>query len=174
MTTSVVLPALDGREPLGFLAGLGVARLLTGEGMPVRLAWDEVRAQPVLGGAESLDQILDALESTVLRGAGSLIPGLPLSWLPKWSREGPDPGRATRTEFGQRLVDGPAAWASALWTDLALDKRERCQCTPFYAPMGKQSMRSMFENPYEVVVDSPRERLSEGAGELAAQRGFHG
>lgn len=159
MSTPVVLPALDGRQPLGFLAALGVARLLGDAQLPVRLAWDDMRAVPRLSGPGSLDEVVEILRAVFEGSPHSFSPGLPAPWLPKWSGSGTDPGRATRHEYSERLHIAPT-WASALWTDLALDK-ERCECTPFFAGMGKQSLRSMFEKAHEIVAKAPQDRLRE-------------
>ena len=52
--TSLPLPALDGQKPLGFLAALGVLRLVTEHtAHPARLAWSPHDAAAVLHDAHT-------------------------------------------------------------------------------------------------------------------------
>ncbi|MEY9211419.1 CRISPR-associated endonuclease/helicase Cas3 [Thermobifida halotolerans] len=110
----VALPALDGRDPLGFLASLGLLRLLTQEAdLPVRLAFDSVTATAHLTSpladldaiATTLSEIAAAIpEPGALPG---IAPGLaapdrrgqgptprPPSRLPRPGRNRPRAGRA--------------------------------------------------------------------------------
>lgn len=180
MTTTlatVELPALDGRDPLGFLAALGSLRILS-EAAPAHLCFD-----PATGGAllTSPQASIEAL-ATVLAGrfdamAGDeLSVGLPSALVPRkpptWNEakkrnlmSGPDPARLDRLEFSrtaaaQRSKPG-ADWVAALWTDLADDGEERCARTPFNAPAGQQTFRSMFEKVNEIVAEDPSRSFDE-------------
>jgi hypothetical protein len=67
---SVRLPGLDGSNPLGFLAALGVLRILDEaaqkERAPApRLSWDEASAQPVLHRVDTVEALRDAIVDDV-------------------------------------------------------------------------------------------------------------
>ncbi|MHB1486316.1 MAG: type I-G CRISPR-associated protein, Cas3-extension family [Acidimicrobiales bacterium] len=157
---SVALPALDGRDTLGFLAGLGVLRIL-GAQYPVRLRWDPGSGTATIHGFSSIDEIIDRLATTI-EGLpdDELIPGLPADLLPaRVSESGPDPAWIGIEELGELthewLAGNALTWVAALWTDLSDDKEGRCARTPLAAPAGKQSMRSMFDKPAGIVAENP-------------------
>lgn len=63
---TVRLPGLDGSNPLGFLAALGVLRIADEAARgkrtrPPLLSWDEATAQPILHEVESVEGIRDAI-----------------------------------------------------------------------------------------------------------------
>ena len=68
--TGLPLPALDGRTPLGFLAALGVLRLVTDHtGRPARLAWSPHEATAVLHDAQpDIDTLVADLTNIISRG----------------------------------------------------------------------------------------------------------
>lgn len=158
MRLAVELPALSGREPLGFLAGLGVLRILTDRGIDARLGWDPVTALARVDGAGDVEEILGHLVAAFEElPDGGLMPGLPPE-LPakKLGSAGGDPARITPGELVQAVeaqADDEQAlrWLRALYTDLALDKNGCCARTLFSAPAGQQTLRSMFEKPTEQV-----------------------
>lgn len=181
MNDPLVLTALDGREPLGFLAALGAVRLLDEAERDVLLSWDRRTAIAELHGLDDVDEVLDLLISAAT--SGSWMPRLPTEWLPKMGQTGGDRARIERSQFGERQR-AVADWCAALWTDLATEDRKAsdgsgelrpvCVCTPFYAPMGKQSMNQMFSACHEQVLLAPRERLREALFGWRRVRGFTG
>ncbi len=60
--SDVRLDGLDGANPLGYLAALGVLRVLTGCDATVMMSWTgDARSVPVVHGSGSFDQIVDTL-----------------------------------------------------------------------------------------------------------------
>ncbi len=86
---AVEMPALIGTDPMGFLAALGVLRLVTTElGWPATLCWPTgPRNAAVLGGCptgHTVDDVVDAIVGIVdaTKAAGRLIPGV--DGFPPW------------------------------------------------------------------------------------------
>jgi hypothetical protein len=166
MTHALDLPALDGRDPLGFLATLGLLRLLTQHtDVDARLSFSPVTAHAILHGPyTSCDQVVDDLSAILDRmPAGSAIPGLPTGYpLAKTGTKGTDPMRVPREDYPRltaqaRAAGGDAAlaWQSAIVTDLARDNKGQVALTPYCAPSGQQTVRSFFEKPLTQVRAQP-------------------
>ena len=159
----VVLPALDGRKPLGFLAALGLTRLLEvhTDDQP-RLAWSPTDGAARLHtGRTSIDDIVDALEGVLAAiPEGGVLPGVPIGMPPLGAA--PDglrlPPKQLRALVGH-LAPAPTvevdAWLSSLVTDLSLDEKGRCDISLMAAPSGTQSMRTMLEKPLAFVRREP-------------------
>ncbi|HEY6797636.1 MAG TPA: hypothetical protein VI248_23425 [Kineosporiaceae bacterium] len=161
--TALPLPALDGGTPLGFLAALGVLRLVTehGEYQP-RLAWSRQDGIAVLHDAHADVDGLVADLSAVVTGIpdAGVLPGMPADVPPPG--EAPDKLRLPRPDLaryaaGVSRAAGPAGerWLSSLVTDLSLDDKQRADISQFAAPSGKQSMRTMLEKPLARVRANP-------------------
>lgn len=72
------LPALEGTNPLGFLAALGVLDSMARAGRDATLRWtDELVPFAVLGGIDNLDELVDVLDRDRLRWAESLVLDFP-------------------------------------------------------------------------------------------------
>jgi hypothetical protein len=159
---TIDLPALDGRTALGFLAALGVLRLLDQHHNPsTALAWSPATATAILHSdltdtqavADQLAATVDALDDD------HVIPGAPADLpLPK-TGVGVDPMRVPGSRLRDLVEDlttdretaaTARAWLAALLTDLADDKG-RAQITPFAAPSGQQSYRTLFTKPLDLV-----------------------
>jgi hypothetical protein len=162
--TSLALPALDGRTPLGFLAALGVLRLVTAGPQPdARLCWSKDDCTAILHDAyDSLDALVADLAAVVETiPDGGVLPGLPADFPPLGAA--PDKLRLPRTalrEYAEKLwrqagEDGER-WLASLVTDLSLDDKSRVDITPLAAPSGKQSMRTMLEKPLALVREQPQ------------------
>lgn len=179
-THALDLPALDGRLPLGFLAACGVLRLL-GDSQardneaPLRLSWDPVRATARLHTALSLDEVVARLAGIAVGiGRESLFPHAPASFpgepRPEWPSN--DGLRVPRQQFRQQLSMWHAQsdpvvtdeWVPALVTDQTADIRktkahgdtpaQKIACvsiTPFAAPSGQQTFRTMFTKTLEMM-----------------------
>lgn len=169
MTQALHLPALDGRDPLGFLASLGLLRLLAEEGADARLSFSEQTATAVLHGPyHSAEEVAVALQAVAAREPDSVIPGLPAGFpRTKVGTKGSDPMRVGRDEYRGHVetVRESAGqvglrWQAAIATDLARDKEGKVILTPFFAPSGQQTVRSFFEKPMTMVRREP-ERLLE-------------
>jgi len=169
MTYTLHLPALDGRDPLGFLASLGLLRLLAEEGADVQLKFSEQTGTAVLHGPyRSADEVAAVLHDVVVRDPDGVIPGIPVSFpRTKVGSKGADPMRVRRDEYREHVETvrqsvGQMAlrWQAAIATDLACDKEGKVILTPFFAPSGQQTVRSFFEKPVTIVRREP-ERLLE-------------
>ncbi|MGF1646206.1 MAG: hypothetical protein ACFCVF_04730 [Kineosporiaceae bacterium] len=171
--TRLPLPALIGVTPLGFLAALGVLRLVTrhlptGPRPEARLAWSPEDTSAVLMDAHAdLDHLVADLRAVVAGVSDdAVLPGLSAHVPPPG--EAPDKLRLSRGAFRpelERLLgaaddDSVAfaeteAWLSALVTDLAVDDKGRAAISQWTAPAGKQSMRTMLEKPLDAVRRNP-------------------
>lgn len=157
--TGLPLPALDGRTPLGFLAGLGVLRLVADHtNHPARLAWSPQDATAVLHDAQSHIDVLVTDLAEIVRSIpdGGVLPETNADFPPLG--EAPDKLRLTRpvlTEFAARVSDANGAagerWLGSLVTDLSVDKDGRADISLYAAPSGKQSMRTMLEKPLALI-----------------------
>ncbi len=167
---AIELPALDGRLPLGFLAALGVLRLLADEARAdVRLSFSDVTGCAVLHGdyrgsdeiARELQRVMESIPPD------GVLPGVPADFpLSKSGAAGSDPMRVLRTDFAKLTAqvaergEEASRWLSVLVTDLAADNNGRVALTPFAAPSGQQTVRSFFEKPLSAVRGEPN-RLAE-------------
>ena len=157
------LPALDGRTPLGFLAALGVLRLVDAHTAHTpRLAWSTRDCCAVLHDAHRDVDALVADLTAVVRSVPDqgVLPGLSPDLPPPG--EAPDKLRLPRADlrsYAARVTttDGAAgeAWLASLVTDLSVDDKQRADISLFAAPSGKQSMRTMLEKPLARVRAQP-------------------
>jgi hypothetical protein len=164
MNTAVELPALDGRDPLGFLAALGLLRIIRGEQCTnVGLSFSDTAGTATLHSPlTSIDEIASELNTVIARAAGdTAIVGVDARFPLRKSGSGPDPMRVPRHEF-PRLVERVSAlgheageWLSVLVTDLAVDRQGRVALTPFTAPSGQQSLRTFFTTSLQFVRKEP-------------------
>ncbi|MFG1941601.1 hypothetical protein [Nonomuraea sp. NPDC048826] len=161
---TVELPALDGRDALGFLAALGLLRILTEEsGISGRLSFSDTTACARLHSpfhttediAEALVKVVRSIEEP------AVLPGIEAGFPPN-AELGKDPLRWPREEYRQRAADigrtHPLAaerWLPCLTTDLAVDAQGRGALSPFIAPSGQQKIRTFFEKPLQAVRDNP-------------------
>jgi hypothetical protein len=157
--TGLPLPALDGRSPLGFLAALGVLRLVSEHTThPARLAWSRQTGAAILHDAHrDIDALVADLTAIVEDiPENGVLPGLSPDFPPPG--EAPDKLRLPRpalADYAARVTeaDGLAGeqWLSSLVTDLSLDDKQRADISLFAAPSGKQSMRTMLEKPLALL-----------------------
>lgn len=161
--TELALPALDGRTPLGFLAALGVLRLVTDHtSLPARLAWSRQTGAAILHDAHPHVDALVADLAAIVRDIPEkgVLPGISADFPPPGAA--PDKLRLTRPALAEYVVrvceaDGPAGeqWLSTLVTDLSVDDKQRADISLFAAPSGRQSMRTMFEKPLALLRADP-------------------
>lgn len=161
--TVLTLPALDGRTPLGFLAALGLTRLLDvhTDDSP-RLSWspDEYTAQlhttcsSIEAVVAGLRNVIDSIPNDgVLPGAPVNLP--PPGAAPDQLRLAPVALRALANELAPEPDAEVEAWLGSLVTDLSLDDKARADISLMAAPSGKQSMRTMLEKPLNMVREDP-------------------
>ncbi|MEH1017930.1 hypothetical protein V6U90_33350 [Micromonospora sp. CPCC 206060] len=170
MTHTVELPALDGRDVLGFLAALGVVRLLHDEAnLDVRLSYDETTAHALLHSPlATTEAVVDALVEIISTiSPHAVIPGMPASFPLAKVGTAPDPMRMPRDRLPALVHDLTSAhtepelrqWMAVLVTDLTADAKGRATLTPYTAPAGQQSLRSFFAKPLEELRKAPTELL---------------
>lgn len=159
---AVALPALDGREPLAFLAALGVLRLAHRElGTMVRLCFSDRDATAMLDSdLASTQEIASMLRGIIDRiPPDAVVPDGPAAF-PLRAGTGTDPMRVPREElrdlYGRFPGDTATAWLPGLLTDLAADGQQRVAQTPFTAPSGKQNLRGLFDKPLEPLRKRPQ------------------
>ena len=161
---TVALPALDGRDALGFLASLGVLRLLHQQLGPdrVRLSFDPYRATTqITSPLRDAEEIGDALQRIVENmPSEAVLPQVRPGWPPQIG-VGEDPLRVPRTDLSAlaeraRHHGGEHApmWLHAIVTDLADDKG-RVALTPLMAPAGGQKAATFFSKPLDLVWKVP-------------------
>lgn len=162
MNTTVRLTGLDGGEPLGFLAALGVLRVVddrraTGTDRPRLRFADEGVQVPELLGPPSIDTVVE----TILQDAALLAESVPLSFAYDEAGERCDvdhpgaardlkPAPAAARELLKASADASridADLATALLSDVARDKsRGRAKPTAFHFTAGQQAFLGMAES----------------------------
>jgi hypothetical protein len=164
MTQVIDLPAIDGRSPLGFLASLGLLRLLESAGVDsLHMSFSPTTATAVLHSSlGSIDEVVGLLERLLTETSADAVmvgtdPRFPLR-----AGRNADPMRRQRAEFRDLLaemavIDDCACreWMPFLFTDLAVDSQGRADLTPFCAPSGKQNLRTFFEKSFSAVRADP-------------------
>ncbi|GAB3200653.1 hypothetical protein GCM10027062_20790 [Nocardioides hungaricus] len=153
----VLLPALDGRTPLGVLAALGVQRLLQVHGgEAVRLSWSPTDLTAVMAGPfDTSDQIVRRLRDIVEEiPPDAVLPGTPSTFPPSGGTK--DRMRVPRDELRSLVATADTGseterWVASLLTDLAADGDQRVVISQFTAPTGQQKMSTMLAKPLEHV-----------------------
>lgn len=158
------LPALDGRKALGFLAALGLTRLLeVHDGDTPRLSWTRDSCIAVL---QTRYETVDALAGRVADLAqsipdGGVLPGVP----PQMPPLGRSPDRlrvapAALRGLAEVLAPEPdpevEAWLASLVTDLSCDKEGNCKISLMVSSSGAQSTRTMLQKSLDEVRKNPR------------------
>jgi hypothetical protein len=166
VTHALPLPALDGRDPLGFLAALGVIHFTTEHLDPqARLSFDEHSAEAILHSRfTTCDELANDLTTLIhTNPVATAIPGLPANFPPaKVGTKGSDPVRVPRHRYPElvattRTTSGDKAvrWLSVIASDLGVDNNGRAALTPYTAPSGQQTLRSFFQTPGTLVRQQP-------------------
>jgi hypothetical protein len=162
--TKLEMPALDGRSPLGFLAALGLVRVLAlTKTTPLRLSFSRESAAAVLHSPlRSIDDVVGQLQALISGSPGAAVVGLDPRFPFPAGQQGGDPMRQPRQDFRNlldqvRAVDDRAEseWMPHLFTDLAVDAQGRADLTPYCAPSGKQNLRTFFDKPLSAVRGDP-------------------
>lgn len=175
----VVLSALDGREPLGFMAALGLTRLLAAH--DVALSWDESsgRAQIHSSFSDVNEIVRVAVETVRAASPTELLPGLAEDLVPpKVGSRGADPAWIGLDRYCEISASRPDVheWIASVWTDLTDDKEGRCARSPFTAPStsGQETMRSLFDTPRSIVLKAPERWLGDALSSWVRMPGFSG
>jgi hypothetical protein len=159
--TDIPLPALEGTNPLGFLAALGVLDAVSATIPGVTLRWtDELVPHAVVGGPGDLGQLLDTLDKDREQWVGSATLRFPADGQPLADAK-PD-GRQLRQWFehvGDRTRHrADADLLCALVAEDAFDNNGRAKPTHLHFTAGQQKFLSMVR---ELAVAVDRDRLQE-------------
>ena len=174
--TSVEMPALIGTDPMGFLAALGVLRLVTTElGWPGTICWPNgPRNGAVLGGCPDGHTIDDLVEDIVhiveaTKTAKRLIPGVDGFPPAKEASAGSDPVKELtfreRSGLGVTSHDRSPSFAEWLVASVALAAREELDArdrltAAFVRPTGQVTFdRSLGGGLDGVTRDRLREAM---------------
>lgn len=156
----VPLPALEGTNPLGFLAALGVLDALTATTPEVTLRWtDELVPHAILSGMDDLDQLLNALDKDRKEWVRSSLLRFPE--INHLSDAKPD-GQRLREWF--EFVSGPAGRPAdaehlcAIVAEDAFDKNKKAKPTHLHFTAGQQQFLNMIR---ELASNVDHDRLEE-------------
>lgn len=159
----VPLPALEGTNPLGFLAALGVLDALAATTPDVTLRWtDDLVPHAIVGGSGigDLDQLLDALDKDREEWVGSSLLRFPEDEEPL-SDAKPD-GKRLREWF--EFVSGSAGRPAdadhlcAILAEDAFDNNKKAKPTHLHFTAGKQQFLEMVRT---LAANVDKERLHE-------------
>lgn len=161
----LVLTGLDGTNPIGFFAALGVLEALAGGDDRARVRWrDEAGWRPVLSGLDAEIDSVDALVERLEVDRISCVsePAIQLEYEGKRDLK-PAPARfrtyleelvATAEPARRRGVD----WAAAFGSDVVIDNNGNTKPTALHFTAGQQQFLKMVT---ELVEGVTREDLSE-------------
>jgi len=143
VTGEIELPALDGTNPLGFLAALGVLDVLHRAGLPATLRWtDDLVPVALLGGAAGPDALIALLDADRERWTGSAaLAGPPGSRL-----DDAKPQPAVLRHWAAAVLDGDRAGAdlfAALVSEGAVDGNGNGKPTHLHFTAGQQKFLVM-------------------------------
>jgi hypothetical protein len=157
----VLLPALEGTNPLGFLAALGSLDALAATAPDVTLRWtDDLVPHAIIGGTGGLDQLLDALDKDREEWADSSLLRFPEDQEPLPDAK-PD-GKRLRKWF--EFVSGPAGRPAdadhlcAIVAEDAFDNNKKAKPTHLHFTAGQQQFLNMVR---KLASGVDRERLRE-------------
>jgi hypothetical protein len=158
--TDVALPALEGTNPLGFLAALGVVDALASENPDAKLRWtDELVPHAVIGGITNLDLLLDALDRDREHWQDSAVLN--------WPEGAPLPDAKPREQALREWFEAAAGYRDhragsdllcALVAEGALDRSGKAKPTHLHFTAGRQQFLNMVR---ELAAEVDRERLRE-------------
>jgi hypothetical protein len=159
--TDIPLPALDGTNPLGFLAALGVLDAASATIPGITLHWTaDLVPHAVIGGIRGLGQLFDTLDKDRERWADSAVLRFPTDGQPLADAK-PD-GRQLRQWFEHigdpKRYRADADLLCALVAEDAFDNNGRAKPTHLHFTAGQQKFLSMVR---ELALSVDRDRLQE-------------
>lgn len=160
----LVLTGLDGSNPLGFMAALGVLEVLSDPGEVATLRWRQDGVWRPIIAAPGLD--LETLLARIERDRLSCASEAALDLEYGGTRDLKPPPGVFRA-YLQALVEGssPTArrgvdWAAAFATDVAVDNNGNTKPTALHFTAGQQTWLSMVQKLRdELTLDDLREAL---------------
>ncbi len=160
MSSEVPLEALEGTNPLGFLAALGVLDALARQAGGITLRWtDELVPHAVVGGIGDLDLVLDALDRDREQWPGGPLLGFP----PESPLPDAKPDRQKLRDWFAAVYREPVRRADsdqlcALVAEDALDGKGNAKPTHLHFTAGQQQFLQMIRT---LAAQVGRERLRE-------------
>jgi hypothetical protein len=156
----LALPALEGTNPLGFLAALGVLDALTCQVDSATLRWtDELVPHAIIGGLDDLDPLLDMLDRDREEWSDSALLAFPQeSPLPDAK---PDKLKLRKWFEAVSREHGPRAGSDhlcALVAEGAFDGKENAKPTHLHFTAGQQQFLEMIRT---LASNVDRDRLRE-------------
>lgn len=163
---SINLPGLNGSNPLGYFAALGVLNALSDRGLDAKLAWRQDGTwMPVLHGFDGgLDELVAALDEDRRSCTGE--PALMLEYDGNRDVKAPPSifreylvqlAKASSPE-GRRSVD----WASAFATDVAVDMNGNAKPSALHFTSGQQQFLGVAHELQEGVTAADLVEALEG------------
>lgn len=160
MKNEVALPALEGTNPLGYLAALGVLDALTCKGDGATLRWtDELVPHAIVGGLDDLDLLLDLLDRDREEWSGSVL----LSFPKEFPLPDAKPDKMKLREWFEAVSREHERRADsdhlcALVAEGAFDGKENAKPTHLHFTAGQQQFLEMIRT---LASNVGRERLKE-------------
>lgn len=164
----IKLTALDGSNPLGFLAALGTLTVLHDRGLDTaRLAWREEGTWcPLVYGLDSVEQLVDHVMADLETWGEE--PALGLTYPDKSGKKTeqdlkPPPERFASYLNEMRALGGRSAeLASAFATDVAVDNNGATKPTSLHFTAGQQRFLTMVHELHDAVQREDIEEALEG------------
>lgn len=157
--TELLLPALEGTNPLGYLAALGALDAMARGGRQATLRWtDDLVPQALLGGVEDTDDLLDLLDDDRLSWADSLVLGYPES--KPLTDAKPDAG-VLRDWFERVFASNRSADSDMLCSIVAegaFDRNKKAKPTHLHFTAGQQQFLDMVRT---LASDVTKDMLKE-------------
>ncbi|PWK87259.1 hypothetical protein C8D88_104420 [Lentzea atacamensis] len=160
----VDLPGLIGREPLGFLATMGLEAQLLHQ---VYLSWDPADGHAILHSeryATIADVVAELKDALATVKSGQAIPGIKGFPIPR-NRGMADPLRIRSDEYrkvrARQERSGSYYWFDSVVTDRAVDANGFCVLNPLVGIRGRQTAGSFWYYPMMEVKRDPERLLTE-------------
>lgn len=165
MSEALELGGLQGTNPLGFLAAVGVLDVLARAGRPATLAFaDDLVPVALVGGAEDLDDLVEVLDQDRVTWVDSVV----LQGPSTHPLDDAKPDAATAAAWAQEVVDtlssgrATADLFCALVAEGAMDSSgTRSKPTHLYFTSGQQHF---LRTACQLAIGVDAERLAEAVG----------
>jgi hypothetical protein len=157
--TEVNLPALEGSNPLGFLAALGAMDALFTAGYRVTLRWiDELVPHAVIAGLGDIEEVIDLLDRDREEWTTSMMLRFPESAPLADAKPHANELRAWFQAVAQSGTRADSNQLCALVAEGAFDGNERAKPTHLHFTAGQQQFLDMIR---DLASSVDRERLEE-------------
>jgi hypothetical protein len=155
----LVLSALDGKNPIGFMAALGVLDVVTAHAPSTRLSWNEVTFRPSLVGPVSREPVVEMLvrDAEAFRSEPALTRlRYPKSGAGEEAHDLKPPPGFYRDPYLRSLLETGSAtslrFAAAFASDVVVDNNGNTKPTALHFTAGQQSFLAMVAELAEHVT----------------------